>query len=162
MGLESGDDQTLLAMHKWGDSATIVSQATRVRRAGINLFVTVILGLAGKERSLIHARRTGEALTAMQPDKVGALSLMVVPGTPLDVAIREGRFTLPNSREVLLELRTMLAHTAMDRGYFYANHASNYLPLRVKMPRDKEAAIAEIDRALAGARPLRPEWMRGL
>ena len=36
----------------------------------------------------------------------------------------------------------MLVHTNMTRGVFIANHASNYLPLRVKIPADKDKAIS--------------------
>ena len=83
MGLESGDDEILRAMNKNGDSAFIVEQGRRVRRAGLKLNVTVINGLGGVDRSIAHARATAEALNAMDPDQVGALSLMPVPGTPL-------------------------------------------------------------------------------
>ncbi len=35
----------------------------------------------------------------------------------------------------------MLLTPDMTRGLFFSNHASNYLPLRVKMPADKEKAL---------------------
>jgi radical SAM superfamily enzyme YgiQ (UPF0313 family) len=162
MGLESGDDETLRAVGKRGDSAFIVEQAKRAREAGIRVFVTVLLGLAGTERSDIHARATGEALTRMQPDFVGALTLMLIPGTPLSDAASRGEFTLGDPAQMLRELRTMLLCTEMERGIFYANHASTYLPLRVQFPRGKADAVALLDRAIAGEVPLRPEWTRGL
>jgi radical SAM superfamily enzyme YgiQ (UPF0313 family) len=162
MGLESGDDETLRAMRKHGDPAFIVEQGKRVREAGIRVFVTVLLGLGGVERSEIHAAATGQALTRMQPDFVGALTLMLVPGTPLYAAAERGEFSLGGPEQMLRELRTMLVHTEMARGIFYANHASTYLPLRVQMPRGKAAALEQIDRALAGEIALRPEWIRAL
>ena len=45
--------------------------------------LTVLLGVAGRERSDIHARETGRVLTAIDPEFVGALSLMLIPGTPM-------------------------------------------------------------------------------
>jgi radical SAM superfamily enzyme YgiQ (UPF0313 family) len=162
MGLESGDDETLRAVGKRGDSAFIVEQGRRVREAGIRLFVTVLLGLAGTDRSDVHARATGQALTRMQPDFVGALTLMLIPGTPLCNEAARGDFVLGDPAQMLRELRTMLLCTEMARGIFYANHASTYLPLRVQFPRGKAEAIALIDRALSGEVPLRPEWARGL
>jgi radical SAM superfamily enzyme YgiQ (UPF0313 family) len=162
MGLESGDDETLRAVHKRGDSAFIVEQGRRAREAGIRVFVTVLLGLGGSNRSLCHAQATGEALTRMQPDFVGALTLMLIPGTPLYEAEARGEFELGDSMQMLCELRTMLEHTDMRRGIFYANHASTYLPLRVQMPRDKAAALALLDRALSGEIALRPDWTRAL
>jgi radical SAM superfamily enzyme YgiQ (UPF0313 family) len=48
MGLESGDDETLKDMNKWGIARDIIEQGRKVREAGITLFVTVILGLGGR------------------------------------------------------------------------------------------------------------------
>jgi len=162
LGLESGDDATLREVRKRGSAAFIVEQARRVRAASIQVFVTVLLGLAGKERSLIHAEATGRALSRMDPPFVGALTLMLVPGTVLFQRWRGGSFEMPGPRGLLEELRVLVEHTTLTRGMFYANHASNYLPIRARFPRDKARTLAEIDAALAGELPLRPEWMRAL
>ncbi|NLG19057.1 MAG: radical SAM protein [Fibrobacter sp.] len=162
MGLESGDDETLRRMGKWGDSSMIVEQGIKLKEAGINLFVTVISGLAGKERSSIHARSTGIALTRMNPQYVGALSLMPVENSLLYNWISSGLFKELTPREHLQEIRMMFENTDLNPGYFYANHASNYLPLRIRLPRDKEAALTTIDAALRGELNLTPEWLRGL
>jgi radical SAM superfamily enzyme YgiQ (UPF0313 family) len=54
-GLESGDDETLLRIKKGFSSEEMAEQAHKARNAGMKLSVTAILGLAGRERSLIHA-----------------------------------------------------------------------------------------------------------
>lgn len=162
MGLESGDDQTLKQCGKWGDAAMIIKQGQKIRESGINLFITVLLGLAGSQRSSIHAEKTGNALTLINPNYVGALSLMPVENTPLYRQIQRGEFKLMGPQELLKELRIMLQFTELRPGYFYANHASNYLPLRARLPRDKENALAMIDKALRGELSLTPEWCRGL
>jgi len=56
----------------------------------------------------------------------------------------------------------MIAETSLSQGLFHANHASNYLPIRARLPRDKEATLALIDKALAGDVALKPEFMRAL
>jgi hypothetical protein len=56
----------------------------------------------------------------------------------------------------------MIAATTMSGGLFHANHASNYLPLKLKMPADKEKALELIERARRGGVPLKPESMRAL
>ena len=162
MGLESGDDATLKQVCKKGDSGYIVEQGKKVKRAGIKLSITVLLGLAGTDRSLIHAEETGRALSEMDPDYVGALSLMLIPGTTMYDDWKAGRFILPDPKALLAELRHMILHTELTRGLFFANHASNYLPVKARLPRDKPSAISMIDRALSGEIPLKPEWMRGL
>jgi hypothetical protein len=98
----------------------------------------------------------------MDPDQVGALSLMLVPGTPLHARAERGEFVIPDARGILLELRRMLAGTELTRGLFLADHASNYLPLKVRLPSGKQAALDRIDQALAGAAPLRDESCRRL
>lgn len=162
VGLESGDDATLAAMGKGMDVAGIVAGCRRARQAGLAVSVTVLLGLAGAEHSDRHARLTGEALSAMAPDQAAALSLMLIPGTPLAEQARLGRFVPLSATELLRELHTLLTHTELSRGLFFANHASNHLPLRLRLPRDKAAGLARIEAALAGEIPLRPETARRL
>lgn len=162
MGLESGDDLTLKAVNKGAGSEKMIEMGRKVKDAGIKMSVTVLLGLAGRQRSEEHARQTGRVLTAMDPDYVGALSLMLIPGTPLHADYEAGRFELPGATEMLSELRTMLAGTDLSDGLFHANHASNYLPIRARLPRDKETTLRLIDDALAGRIALRPEFLRAL
>jgi len=162
LGLETGDDVTLKKIRKGVRADTIIKMGQRVIAAGIKLSVTVLLGLAGPERSDVHAEATGRALSAMDPDYVGALSLMLLPNTPLGRDFEEGRFRLASPMEMLSELKTMIAHTDLSGGLFYANHASNYLPIKARLPRDKEAAVSLIDQALGGTVPLKPEFMRAL
>ena len=162
MGLESGDDETLAAVRKGADSQRMIDMGRKARAAGLKLSLTVLLGLAGVERSAVHAEATGRVLTAIDPEFVGALSLMLIPGTPLHDDYRAGRFRLPDPMGMLAELRTMIAHTDLTGGLFHANHASNYLPIRAKLPEDKARTLALIDAALAGRVALKPEFLRAL
>ena len=61
-----------------------------------------------------------------------------------------------------MELREMIAHTNLSRGLFFSNHASNYLPVKARLPKGKQQALDQIDGALRGEIGLRPEWMRAL
>ena len=162
MGLESGDDATLKAIRKGADAATQTAMGRKAIEAGMKLSVTVILGIAGRSRSAVHARETAAVLSAIDPDYVGALSLMLIPGTPLYEDWRAGAFELPEPDEMLAELRTLIAETRLSQGLFHANHASNYLPIKARLPKDRDAVVALIDRALAGGVALKPEFMRGL
>lgn len=162
MGLESGDDPTLKAICKGADAETMIRMGRKAKAAGFKLSVTVLLGIAGSERSEAHAQATGRVLTAINPDYVGALSLMLIPGTPLHADWEAGRFTLIGPEEMLRELRIMIAETDLSQGLFHANHASNYLPLKIRMPKEKAGALAMIDRALTGAIALKPEYLRAL
>jgi radical SAM superfamily enzyme YgiQ (UPF0313 family) len=160
-GLESGDARVLHDMRKGHTTERMIEAGQKIRAAGIKLSVMVILGLAGRQRSLEHARATGLALSAIDPNYTGVLTLMIYPGTALEAQVKEGRFELLTPREMLEELREMLIYTDMTRGLFFANHASNYLPLKVRMPAGKEKALQLLDAALKGKTALKAEWMRG-
>ncbi|HIC85415.1 MAG TPA: B12-binding domain-containing radical SAM protein [Desulfobacterales bacterium] len=162
LGVESGDDVVLKNIRKGVTAQTLIQMGRKVREAGIKLSVTVLLGIAGRQRSVEHARATGQLLSQMDPNYVGALTLMLIPGTPLHRDYVEGKFELPSERELLMELREMLAHTNLSQGLFMSNHASNYLPIKARLPRGKQEALDLIDRALRGEIGLRPEWMRAL
>ena len=100
----------------------------------------------------------------MDPDYAGALTLMVVPGTPLHDRMQKGEFILPGRFELLAELFVMLRATKMSAGLFTSNHASNYVPLRVRMPGDTQAALAALRRIIDAQDEtmLKPEVLRAL
>jgi radical SAM superfamily enzyme YgiQ (UPF0313 family) len=162
MGLESGDDQILKEIRKGADSAKMIKMGKRIKKAGMKLSVTVLVGLGGKERSKSHALETGRVLSAIDPDFVGALSLMLVPGTELNDKFQKGEFVLINPEEMLEELSLMISSTNLSNGLFHANHASNYLPIRAKLPEEKEKTLELISQALQGNVELKPEFMRAL
>jgi radical SAM superfamily enzyme YgiQ (UPF0313 family) len=162
MGVESGDDVTLAAVRKGAKAQGMIDAGRKIRRSGIKLSITVLLGIAGRSRSMVHAQETGRVISAIDPEYVGALSLMLIPGTPLYEVYQEGRFELLTPEDMLRELGVMIAGTEMSGGLFHANHASNYLPLKLAMPRDKAKALDLIDRALQGEITLKPEAMRAL
>jgi radical SAM superfamily enzyme YgiQ (UPF0313 family) len=161
-GVETGDEALRKKINKGSDGKTCIEMGRKLKEAGIKLSVTVLLGIAGKEKSLQHAKATGELLSAMDPDFVGALTVMLIPGTALYDEFNSGTFRLPDQRGLLEELREMIRHTNLSRGLFYSNHASNYLPVKARLPKGKQDALDLIDRALQGDVGLRPEWMRAL
>ena len=164
LGIESGDEETLQQVHKGTTYKKIVEAGQRVKAAGIKLSVTVLLGIAGVERSIPHAQKTAQILTEIQPDYVGALTLMLIPEAPLHRMVEEGKFTLPSPFDLLQELRIMLAESDLHHCLFFSNHASNYLPIRARLPKDKESSLHLIDEVLAtgNASLLKPEHLRAL
>ena len=162
IGPESGDDATLHRIAKGADAADHREAARKAREAGLEQSLIFLLGAGGVERSEAHARASGRLATAMDPRVLSPLTLTVVPGTPLDTLGRQGRFTLPNVPGLLQELRWFVEEAHPTGAIFRSNHASNYLPIGGRLPRDREAILAAIDAALAGQTPLRPEWARGL
>jgi radical SAM superfamily enzyme YgiQ (UPF0313 family) len=164
IGLESGDDETLKRTHKGVTAAQIIEACQKAKAAGFGISLTAILGLGGVERSLEHARATGRAFTAIDPEYIGMLTLMLAPGAPLAEAIERGEFVLPGPEGSLRELREIIATTDVTNAVFRTTHASNYLAIEGTLPEDKPAILAALDRILSdgGAGRLRPEYLRGL
>lgn len=162
MGLETGDDVTLKKINKGATSEEMIQMGIKARAAEMKLSITVLLGIAGKKRSQIHARETGRVLSAIDPEYVGALTLMLIPGTPLYQDYVDGKFPLLKPDEMLNELKSMIAATELSKGLFHANHASNYLPIKARLPKDKAVTLRLIDEALAGKISLKPEYFRAL
>jgi radical SAM superfamily enzyme YgiQ (UPF0313 family) len=162
LGVETGLDEIRKKINKGSTAEFCIEMGRKLKAAGIKLSVTVLLGIAGRERSLEHARATGKLLSEMDPEYVGALTVMLIPGTPLWQEYKRGEFELPDESGLLKELREMIVHTNLTRGLFFSNHASNYLPVKARLPRGKQEALDLIDTALRGEIGLKPEWMRAL
>ena len=164
LGLESGNPEVLQRIKKNATVDQMIRAADRVKESGILLSVTVLLGIGGVEGSQAHAEDTGTVLSKMDPDFVGALSLMVVPGTPVERELETGQWALPTPFGLIEELQTMIAHCEFSHCFFASNHASNYLPLKIQMPEQKEEALRRIREVLEEKDPrlLRPEFLRAL
>ena len=162
IGPESGDDATLKRIAKGSTAADHVAAAERAHQAGMKTSVIFLLGAGGVERSQEHARASAELATAMNPRFLSALTLTVVPGTPIARAEAKGLFVMPDIPTTLHELRTFVALANPTDAIFRSNHASNRLPIAGRLPRDRDSIVAAIDGALNGTVPLRPEWLRGL
>jgi radical SAM superfamily enzyme YgiQ (UPF0313 family) len=162
MGLESGHDPTLEHIRKGVNSDRMVEAAKRIREAGLFLSVTVLLGIAGRSNSAAHARATGRILSGMQPNQIAALTLMPLENTPLYQEMRTGKFQLPDQAGILQELGLLVSAIDVERAQFQANHASNYLPLSGRLPRDKERILQVIGAGLSGRQPLTDEAQRAL
>ena len=160
LGVETGDDELRKKINKGSSAVHCLEMGRKVKEAGISLTVTVLLGIGGKERSLEHARATGELLSKIDPDFASALTVIVMPGTPLWNDHAKGDFQMPDERELLNEMKEMIVHTNLTHGLFSSNHASNYLSVRVWLPEGKQEALDLIDAALGGEVGIKPEWMR--
>jgi radical SAM superfamily enzyme YgiQ (UPF0313 family) len=164
LGVESGDDVILEKVIKGVNSEKTIEGCKKIMNAGITLSVTIILGLGGKERWRENAIETAKVLNRIDPPYVGALTLMVVPGTQLHREVQEGKFQVLNSQEILQEMRLLVENLELTNCVFRSNHASNYLPLGGTLPQDKKDLLEVIDQAIkkSGKVPLRQEKQRRL
>jgi len=164
MGVETGDEELLKKVNKGVSYDQMVEAGRKIKEAGITLSVTVILGLGGVEDSKNHALKTARILSDIDPDFAGTLTIILVPGTPLHKDWEEGRFSLISPFQSLEELKLIIQNSNFTNCFFTANHASNYLPIKVRLPEQKEEVIRLIDDVLAkrDMSRLRPEFTRAL
>ena len=164
MGVESGDDEVLQKVGKGVDRSQMVEAGKKAKTAGITLSVTVILGLGGVEGSERHALETAKILTEIDPDYVGALTLTLVPGTPLYDEWQKGEFKPISPFRSLEELKIIIENSSFTDCFFSSMHASNYLSVRGKLPKDKRKMQEQLETVLTSKDPtlLKPEFLRGL
>lgn len=164
MGVESGDDGVLMKIGKGVTHDQIVEAGRKAKEVGIRLSVTVILGLGGKEGSERHALETARILTELDPDYAGALTLTVVPGTPLSQQWKQGEFSLISPFDFIKELKMIVENSHFTNCFFSSMHASNYLAIRGTLPGDKQRMLHELHYVLdkGDTAMLRPEFLRGL
>lgn len=164
LGVETGSEDLLRKIHKGVTVEQTIEAGRRIKKAGMILSVTVILGLGGIEHGTEHALETAKILSAIDPDYVGALTLMLIPGTPIYDDYMSGKLPQPDQFGYLKELSLIISHADFTDCFFTANHASNYLPIRARLPQEKDNIVNLINRIISGADKsvLRPEFLRAL
>lgn len=165
LGVETGDEELLKDIRKGVTYDEMVQAGLRLRQAGIQLSVTVLLGLAGRTpKALEHAKNTAKILNEMKPEYIGALTLMLVPKTELYRRMERGEFELPGPFEILDEMLILIENLELEGSEFRSNHASNYLPIKGRLPDDKQEIIDLIKDIIAknDRSYLRPDYLRAL
>ena len=162
LGVETGSDAVLKAVDKGVDAERMLEAGNRLREAGIDLWIMVLIGLAGQEGSEEHILATADLINRMKPNHVSAMTLQLVEGTPLYDDARRGDFHPLNARQMLEETRMLLEHIDCGPIHFTSDHASNYLPLNGTIPDEAPAMIAALTDAIEGKTAIRQEWQRGL
>lgn len=155
-GLESGDDETLLSVNKGFTAAEMEREALKARVAGMKLSVTAILGLAGRDRSMEHARSTAAWVNRVNPEFFSLLTLFHRHNKNFLNQLNQC-----NRGELLLEARELVAGLNPAKTILRSNHVSNFLLLSGSYPKDRERLIADVDTAISCARTV-PGYVEGL
>lgn len=159
-GMESGDDEVLLAVNKGVNGRESIEAGQRIIAAGMKLSMMVILGLAGRDGSAQHAARTAEAVNQICPTMLSALTLMMYRGSELREQYEQGQFALLSPQEIMGELYQLLEQIHLPshcRTIFRSNHISNYANFAGNLPQDKERLLTEVAKAQQALQGL-TEW----
>lgn len=150
IGLESGSDRVLKFIQKGVRAKEHIDAGRKVIDAGMTLSEYVMPGLGGKALSREHAVETARVLNAIDPHFIRLRSLRVPPHAPLHQDKAEGRFTLLHDDETVEEIRLLIESLEGIHSTLTSDHIMNLLEdVAGKLPEDKAAMLAVIDRYLA-------------
>ncbi len=162
LGVESGSNDILRSINKGVTSEEMIMAGCRVKESGIKLSTTLISGIGGTLKSMEHAIESAKIISAINPDYVGFLTLMLTSGTPIYDDVKKGKFNLLDPEQIMYETRKFLQSVEVSNCIFRSNHASNYMALAGTLPGDKSKLLGDIDFALKGKHRYKEEEYRRL
>ncbi len=145
-GLESGDEATLATVDKGYGTEDMALLALKARNAGIKLSVTAILGLAGKVRSLEHARATAAWVNRVNPEYFSLLTMFHRHNESFIKGLQ-----LCDHRTLMFEVLEMVRNLNPSKTILRSNHVSNFLNLAGSYPKDRERLIQDVESAISVA-----------
>jgi len=161
-GLESGSDEVLALQTKDATAAEYSAAIQKAQAAGFTTNAIVLLGAGGSRLSTHHAHETARIASECAPDYLAALTLTVIPESPLATMIRTGEFEPISPRQSLEELRILLTELKPARDVLLqVNHGSNYVPMTGVIPAQREALLRQLEDAMTRGR-MKEEWQRSL
>ncbi|MBZ9688716.1 radical SAM protein [Clostridium estertheticum] len=150
LGVESGSNEILKSINKGVTAGEMLMAGQKVKESGIKLSVTLISGIGGKLKAREHAIESAKLISAINPDYLGLLTLMLENGIPLYEDVQKGKFHVLTPKEIMYETKEFLQNVEVTDCVFRSNHASNYIALSGTLPRDKSQLLEAIDYALKG------------
>ncbi len=152
LGLESGSERILKAINKGVTVEETVQACLKAREAGIRLSVTQITGLAGQDGMEENAVESARALSRIKPEYIGIMTLTLRRGTKMTADMEKGLFRRLTPKQIVEEMRMLVARLDSEGSILRSNHISNYVQLRGTMNRDQVAMLHQLDLALASGR----------
>lgn len=174
VGFESGYNALLKAVHKHATKEDYLHASKKLFKANITLSATFINGLGGAKNEIVskaHALESADLINQICPNDdriwyIAFLSLMIPPGTVIYERKMRGDFIEMNSNEILNELKSFIEAINFTNKkancIFRSNHASNYLPIRGTLEKDKAKILETINFGLSNKEILRPDYYRAL
>ena len=162
-GLESGSKIILKKIRKGATPDAIVAGLKKAHTAGIKVSATVILGLGGKNYWQEHIDETAKLINRLELDYLSTLQLGLEPVVEKEFHDSFGDdFEWQDDHGMLNEQDRLIAQINPARPViFRSNHASNSLPLKGNLPKDRDRLLEELQRAESGEVSLVPKFLRG-
>ena len=147
IGIETADDEALELMKKGYQAADILTQCSRLDKAGIGYYFFYLTGICGAGRGEAGARATAAVCNQLHPRIVGANMLTVYSDSLLYEEIQKGNWKEEGETEKYREMRTLVQHLEIPT-VFAALGASNAFQMWYTLPDDKERLLAFLDEVI--------------
>lgn len=147
IGIESGDDATLLLANKGYTADDILTQCRKLDEAGIEYYVVYMTGLAGHGHGYRNAVHTAEVFNQLNPYFISVDSLTLFADTPLYAMAQQGSFVPAGEKERIEELMTFVSRLQL-RTHLFANTRSNYYPVTAFLPKERDRLLAQLQHVL--------------
>lgn len=144
LGAESGSDNVLSLMNKGVTSKQMQDVGVKIKESGFTLSCMIISGLGGSEFSEEHAISSANLISAINPDYLSLLTLLIDEDTNLHKMVKDKKFFVLSASDVLKETLLFLENTNLKDTIFRSNHPSNYLNLKGVLGLDKEKLIGQV------------------
>ena len=148
-GLESGDLVTLERIKKGLTPEQAEKGMAKAKAAGIDILVSIIFGIGGKERSREQIVETTRLLNRMKPEQIAPMALTIQPGTELAKQVETGEFIQATALQILEEEKYLLENLAGFETIYWGDHANNIVSSRGMLPESQEQFLKKIDHAIA-------------
>lgn len=148
-GLESGDLVTLQRIKKGLTPEQAEKGMAKAKAAGIDVLISIIFGIGGKEHSRQHIVETTRLLNLMKPEQIAPLALAIQPGTELEKQVETGEFIQATPMQILEEEKYLLENLAGFETIYWGDHGNNIVSSRGRLPASRELFVEKIDHAIA-------------
>ena len=147
-GLESGNVETLELIKKGLTPEQAKEGMTHAKAAGIEVLISIIFGIAGKERSRKHIVETTKLLNILQPEELAPMALTIQPGTVLAKQVETGEFIQATPLQILEEEKYLLENLEDFNMMYWGDHGNNIETLRGILPSHKESFLEKIEHTI--------------
>ena len=162
IGIETGNDILLKKITKGATSKSIIDAFNRAKKSGFIISCMIILGIGGKKYSIDHIKETSRVVSAVSPNFLAALSLIIEDGVYDEFMKKfDEPFEALDDSLILDELEMLLNDiNPISPIVFRANHASNVYSIGGNLPEDKEKMIALVRNLKEHPELLKPKVLR--
>lgn len=149
IGVESGSDSILSERGKGLTMQQMLEAFRKLDAAGIDYYVTIVLGLGGRQYSRLHIVETARLLNKIHPKDIWCLKLTLFEGTPLYKAWQRGDFEQMTPIEILGELKLLLQNLTVRDCSFADTTVLDSYTIQGRLPEQKDLMLKAIDQLLS-------------